>query len=77
MGLDYTTGPSTGDRRDGDQEIGGIFSVPVVRLIGALFMGLWVLAILTPPDWGNLWLALGFGGLQIGFGVYIARNHGG
>ena len=56
---------------------GGIFSVPVVRLIGALFMGLGVLAILTPPDWGNAWLALGFGGLQIGFGVYIARNHGG
>ena len=56
---------------------GGIFSVPVVRLLGALFMGLGVLAILTPPDWGNFWLALGFGGLQIGFGVYIARNHGG
>jgi len=36
-----------------------------------------VLAILTPPEWGNFWLALGFGGLQIGFGVYIARNHGG
>ncbi len=56
---------------------GGIFSVRIVRLVGALFMGLGVLAILTPPDWGNLWLALGFGGLQIGFGIYIARNHGG
>ena len=32
---------------------------------------------MTPPEWGNFWLALGFGGLQIGFGVYIARNHGG
>ena len=56
---------------------GGIFSVPAVRAIGACFMGLGLLAILTPPDWGNIWLALGFGGLQIGFGVYIARNHGG
>jgi hypothetical protein len=56
---------------------GGIFSVPVVRLIGACFMGLGMVAILTPPDWGNLWLAVGFGGLQIGFGVYIARHHGG
>ncbi len=56
---------------------GGIVSVRVVRLVGVLFMGLGVLAILTPPDWGNLWLALGFGGLQIGFGIYIARNHGG
>ncbi len=56
---------------------GGIFSVPAIRLIGALFMGLGMLAILTPPDWGNIWLAIGFGGLQLGFGVYIARNHGG
>ncbi len=56
---------------------GGIFSVPVIRLIGACFMGLGIVAILTPPDWGNIWLAVGFGGLQIGFGVYIARHHGG
>lgn len=56
---------------------GGIFSVPAVRLMGALFMALGLLAILTPPDWGNVWLAIGFGGLQLGFGVYIARNHGG
>ncbi|MFA5910861.1 MAG: hypothetical protein WC815_18940 [Vicinamibacterales bacterium] len=56
---------------------GGIFSVPAVRLMGALFMALGLLAILTPPDWGNIWLAIGFGGLQLGFGVYIARNHGG
>jgi len=56
---------------------GGVFSVPAVRWIGACFMGLGILAILTPPDWGNTWLALGFGGLQIGFGLYIARNHGG
>lgn len=56
---------------------GGIVSVPAVRLIGALFMVLGVAAIATPPSWGNLWLAVGFGGLQLGFGVYIARNHGG
>lgn len=56
---------------------GGIFSVPAVRVIGALFMALGLAAILTPPEWGNIWLALGFGGLQLGFGVYIARNHGG
>jgi hypothetical protein len=56
---------------------GGIFSVRAVRLIGACFMALGLVAILTPPAWGNAWLAAGFGGLQIGFGVYIARNHGG
>jgi len=56
---------------------GGIFSVPVVRAIGVCFMALGIAAIVTPAEWGNLWLALGFGGLQIGFGIYIARNHGG
>jgi hypothetical protein len=56
---------------------GGIVSVPVVRVIGVCFMALGIAAIVTPPEWGNAWLAIGFGGLQIGFGIYIARNHGG
>ena len=56
---------------------GGIVSVPVVRIIGVCFMALGMAAIVTPPEWGNVWLAIGFGGLQIGFGIYIARNHGG
>lgn len=56
---------------------GGVVSVPVVRWIGALFMAFGAAATLTPPEWGHVWLALGFGGLQLGFGVYIARNHGG
>lgn len=56
---------------------GGMFSVPVVRVIGGCFMALGIAAILAPPEWGNVWLAIGFGGLQVGFGVYIARNHGG
>jgi hypothetical protein len=45
--------------------------------LGFAFMGLGGLALVTPPSWGNMWLAVGFGGLQIGFGVYIARKHGG
>ena len=56
---------------------GGIFSVPAVRLMGAAFMVFGMLAIFTPLEWGNVWLAAGFGGLQIGFGMYIARHHGG
>jgi hypothetical protein len=56
---------------------GGIFSVPVVRAIGACFMALGIAAIVAPPEWGNLWLAIGFGGLHVAFGIYIARNHGG
>ena len=56
---------------------GGMFSVPVVRALGASFMTLGLAAIVTPPGWADLWLAAGFGGLHIGFGAYIARNLGG
>jgi hypothetical protein len=56
---------------------GGIFSVPIVRAIGVCFMVLGLAAIATPPEWGNLWLAIGFGGMHVAFGIYIARNHGG
>jgi hypothetical protein len=56
---------------------GGIFSVPVVRAIGVCFMTLGIAAIATPADWANLWLAIGFGGLHVGFGIYIARHYGG
>lgn len=56
---------------------GGIFSVPAVRAIGVCFMALGMAAIATPPEWGNVWLAIGFGGLHIAFGTYISRNHGG
>ena len=56
---------------------GGAFSVPAVRVMGALFMVLGLAAVATPPGWGNLWLGAGFGALQVGFGIYIARNNGG
>ena len=56
---------------------GGIFSVPVVRAVGVCFMALGIAAIVTPPEWGNVWLAAGFGGLQMTFGAYIYKNHGG
>ncbi|MPY90744.1 MAG: hypothetical protein GEU99_22860 [Luteitalea sp.] len=57
--------------------IGGMFTVPVVRAIGVCFMAAGIAAIVTPSEWGNIWLAVGFGGLHVGFGAYIARNHGG
>ena len=56
---------------------GGMFSVAVIRAIGVCFMATGIAAVLTPPDWGNAWLAIGFGGLHVGFGAYIARNYGG
>ena len=56
---------------------GGIVSVPVVRAIGVCFMTLGIAAIASPSEWGNAWLAVGFGGLHVGFGIYIARTYGG
>jgi hypothetical protein len=35
------------------------------------------LALFSPEEWGNVWMALGFGGLHIVFGLIIARRHGG
>ena len=57
--------------------VGGVFTVPVVRLTGALFMVFGFAAVLMPPQFGNLWLGAGFGVLQLGGGVFIARRHGG
>jgi hypothetical protein len=54
----------------------GAFSVRVIPRMGASFMALGVGALLLPA-WGDLLLALGFGGLHLGFGLYIARHHGG
>lgn len=56
---------------------GGAASVRVVPVMGAGLAGLGVLALMTPPAWGDLWLALGFGALQLGFGFHIARRYGG
>ena len=47
---------------------GGIFSVAAVRLLGVAFMTLGIAALLTPTAWGDIWLGVGFGGLQIAFG---------
>jgi len=55
----------------------GAFSVPVVPLLGACFLLLGAAALFAPPSWGNGFLAAGFGGLQILFGLHIARRHGG
>lgn len=56
---------------------GGAFSVAPMRLLGLAFMAVGLAALVTPPQWGNIWLAIGFGGLQIAFGLYIAKRYGG
>jgi len=56
---------------------GGAFSVPVVPVLGGCFMAAGVVALLGPAAWGDAMMGLGFGGLQIVFGVWIARRHGG
>lgn len=55
----------------------GTFSVRVVPFMGIGFMVLGALALATPAAWADAWMAAGFGGLHIGFGFLIARQHGG
>jgi hypothetical protein len=56
---------------------GGAFSVRVVPVMGLCLMAVGTVAIFTPAAWGNAFMAAGFGVLQIAFGIWIARNHGG
>lgn len=56
---------------------GGAFSVRPVPIMGFCFMATGLIAFLAPADWGDILLAAGFGGINIVFGVIIARGYGG
>src|SRR5580698_3375952 len=56
---------------------GGAFSIRIVPLMGLCFMVLGAVALFCPWNWGNLFLAAGFGALHIIFGAVIARKYGG
>jgi hypothetical protein len=55
---------------------GGAVSVRAVPLMGMVLIGIGA-AALFQPAWGNAGMAVGFGAVQIAFGLYIARRHGG
>jgi hypothetical protein len=55
----------------------GAFSVKVVPIMGLSFMALGVIALFSPLEWANWFMAAGFGVLHIAFGIVIARRYGG
>jgi hypothetical protein len=55
---------------------GGAFSIPLLPAMGLCFFLTGTLALFLPA-WGPWLMAVGFGGLHIVFGAWIASKHGG
>lgn len=55
----------------------GVFSVRLVPVLGTLFLLLGLAALAAPPGTGDIFMALGFGGLHLIFGFLVARRYGG
>jgi hypothetical protein len=55
----------------------GTHSVSTVPIMGAAFVVAGLAALFVAPQFHNALLALAFGGFHLGFGIHIARHHGG
>ncbi|MEM7166744.1 MAG: hypothetical protein AAF581_14855 [Planctomycetota bacterium] len=55
----------------------GMHSARIVSMMGYSFLLLAVPTLMTPVEWSTLWMACGFGGLHVVFGIAIARRYGG
>ena len=56
---------------------GGLHSVAIVPIMGACFVATGAVALFVPFTAAQWLMAAAFGGLHIGFGLAIARRHGG
>ena len=56
---------------------GGAFSVRAVPIMGLCILALGAGALFAPAAWGNIFMAAGFGVVQMGFGLWIALRYGG
>ena len=55
----------------------GAFSIRIIHIMGLSIILLGCLAFIAPLSWGDIFMALGFGGLHLVFGTIIARRYGG
>jgi hypothetical protein len=56
---------------------GGAYSVRIVPAMGMVLMAVGAAALFAPAGWGDGFMAVGFGLVQVVFGCIIARRHGG
>ena len=56
---------------------GGAYSVKIVPIVGWIFVALGLISVFVDSSYGNLLMAIGFGVVQVVFGLIVARKYGG